>query len=132
MATAFARIVCQEIFSLDLTKWMAFFLLYQTKLSGYGCGGGTEQFALPRLLPRRMTVYDEATIAERVERAMGLCLLDSVNPSVSREQLAERVDDLKAVLDQVKTATQEPDWAPFIMEEMRKLKAGDSTGNKSQ
>jgi hypothetical protein len=130
VATAFARILCGETLDLELTKWLAFFILYQAKFSGYGCGGSTEQFRLPQRTPWRAGVYDERGIAEHVESAMRLSLMDARNPAVSKEQLNRRLAELSAALSAIKASSERPDWTPFILESIRAKRSKEEPENQ--
>ena len=68
------------------------FAVHQAKRVGYGVGGATQIYVLPRSL--QYAVWDEKQVAELTERAMRLCLVDARDLSMSVEQIEAFADNL--------------------------------------
>jgi len=90
-AIAFSRILLEEMYSLETMKWIAFFLLYQSKVSVSHCGGSTNIAVLPRTNPRTSGLYDDEGIAEKVGEAMRLTLIHSRDLEMTQEKFEEKL-----------------------------------------
>jgi 20S proteasome alpha/beta subunit len=117
IAYAFHRILSHHPVTIEIAKWLAFFILYQAKKSGYGVGGSTNTARLPAPQSKQMAIYDDERIAEDVETLMRICLIDARDRSLSPEAWKERLQkafntlqDIRFAMDRVEATNR------FVME----------------
>jgi len=120
VALAFSRILWREEMSAELTKYLAFFLLYQAKESAPYCGGATRLAMLPP--PKSWAAYDDKQMAEHVEYAMRLSLLYARDTEHTDERLFERhLQQITAQLRAIRAdALQSSASGQFVLEELKK------------
>lgn len=119
VARSYLRILHTERIPLELMRPLALFVIYQAKQSGYGCGGSTEMYRLPRT--GSVTIWDERGIASLTEQAMRLCLVDARNRELTKEQIEEAANELRNNIIALRNVTEQDHNSHLIAEQLRRM-----------